>query len=266
MKKIYNTLIVVFLLLLTCSCNFSKAKKSLSNPIEKKLSKSIISKWALENNFTLINKKRTIDILSDKGIFLGSIIEHKTKRVINTFPLLAKGKVNPLLDKRLFSNTKYKIEQSTFVTDINARVIKAEIKSIPKQVFNRKSIKGANENAKAMLKDGIKGVDHGGHIIAHSLGGNSGAINIVAQYGKLNQGNYSRVERFVNKNRKLIKNYEINLTYKKNSLRPLNFVQTFDYKGSLRKLKKMARKNPNFKYIKENSSTYKCVIFHSNKV
>lgn len=269
MKRILSLLAFITIIITISSCNFSKIKKlkqKLIPSIEKKLSKQYISTWALENNFTLVYKKRVTEILSKEGELLGTILESKNKRIINSFPLLGKKIVNPLLDKKLFPNTSYKIGQSIYITDSQSRVITAEIKSIPRSIVKRNNIRGARENHKAMLKDGIKGKDHGGHIIAHSLGGNSGAINIVAQYGKLNQGNYSKIERFISKNKRYIKDYKIKLTYKKNSQRPLNFVQTFNFRGSKRKLDKITKKNLNFKYVKENSSTYKCIVFHSNKL
>ncbi|MTI30101.1 DNA/RNA non-specific endonuclease [Xanthovirga aplysinae] len=288
MKKI---LFIFFISSILLSCNSrslkdigelsSYVKKSIGSksingslPSTKVASRLLISKqldsWAKNNGFKLISNKKSISILNLQGEKLGKIVEAGRYKVVSTFPLMAKKVINPLLDSNLLSRTTYKLGQSVFKTDKFARVYQAEIKSLPKSFINRNQIIGANENAKAMAKDGIKELDHGGHIIAHMLGGNSGAINIVAQYGKLNKGKYHAIERFLGKNRANIKNYSINLTYKGKSQRPATFKQVFEFRGPLDKLKKLSKRHPNFKYHRKVDANgnrfFKCVIFHSNKI
>lgn len=232
-------------------------------PIDTKL-----EKWAAQNGFQFISGRRSVEILGKNGVCLGKMTQVGNQKMITSFALLKRKTINPLLEKKLFANTTYKIESSIFKTDKLGRVTSAEISSISKSVVNRNTIKGTNEQAKAMAKEGIKGLDHGGHLIAHSLGGNSGAINIVAQLGTLNKGAFRSVEVLVSKNKSHVKNYKVNVIYKGKSKRPKTFVQAFEFRGNLKELRRMKRRNPNFNYIKKKVSSgrsyYECNIYHSN--
>jgi len=232
-------------------------------PIDTKL-----KKWASQSGFQLVSGRRSVEILGKDGVHLGKLSKVGNKQTITSFALLERKTINPLLEKELFANTTYKIESSIFKTDKLGRVTSAEISSISKSVVNRNTIKGANEQAKAMAKDGIKGLDHGGHLIAHSLGGNSGAINIVAQLGTLNKGAFRSIEVLVSKSKSHVKNYRVNAIYKGKSKRPKTFIQAFEFSGNLKELKRMKQRNPNFNYIKKKASDgrsyYECNIYHSN--
>lgn len=227
-----------------------------------------LKKWSTASGFILKPNKQSISIYSKDNELLGKIVKNGRHQVVTTFPLIGKKAVNPLLDAKLFPNTTYKIENSIFKTDKLARVVSAEISTIPKNIIKRHRIKGARENAKAMAKDGIKGVDHGGHLIAHTLGGNSGAINIVAQSGRLNIGKFASVEDLIRKNRTHIKNYKVDVIYKGNSKRPVAFRQKFEFRGIEKKLEKLRKKNPDFRYLKKKDLNghpyFNCIIFHKN--
>lgn len=232
-------------------------------PIDTKL-----ENWAVQNGFQFVSGRRSVEILGKDGACLGKMTQVGNQKVITSFALLERKTINPLLEKELFANATYKIESSIFKTDKLGRVTSAEISSISNSVVTRNAIQGTNEQAKAMAKDGIKGLDHGGHLIAHSLGGNSGAINIVAQLGTLNKGAFRSVEVLVSKSKSLVKNYKVNVIYKGESMRPQTFMQAFEYRGNLKELQRMKQRNPNFNYIKKNASGgrsyYECNIFHSN--
>lgn len=247
-------------------CN--KTDLSESRILSKLSSASKLEKWATKNGFQLVSGRRSVEILGKDGVHLGKMSKVGNKQTITSFALLERKTVNPLLEKELFANTTYKIENSIFKTDKLGRVTSAEISSIPNGVVNRNSIKGANEQAKAMAKDGIKGLDHGGHLIAHSLGGNSGAINIVAQLGTLNKGAYRAVEVLVSKNKSRVKNYRVHAIYKGESKRPQSFIQTFEFRGKPRDLQRLKQRNQNFNYIKKKGSgggsRYECTMYHSN--
>lgn len=250
-----------------------------------------LDRWAKQFKGKVIKKGRSYHIKSADDIFLGKVYKSKNRTVITTFPLIEKKVVNPLLNGKLLPNAMYKVEHNVFVTDKYRRVLKAYTDVIPKNKIQRESlrnisdkslsktqgrIKGSIKNNKATPinlqkyvaeKQGRKGVDHGGHLIAHSLGGNSGAINIVPQLGKLNQGAYASIERFVRTQRKHIKHYEVDLVYKGRKKRPSSFVQSFDFYGSQKEMEKLAKRNPALKFKKVRSgvrSCYRAIIFHSN--
>ncbi|MBT32270.1 MAG: hypothetical protein CMO01_21620 [Thalassobius sp.] len=281
-------IIIISLLCLLASCSSLQERKFLDgiveyiesffrkSDLEDKTSKVVrklpisatLKKWSTENGFVLKQNKLSISIYDRENQYLGKIVKNGKHQVITSFPLMGKKLVNPLLDARLFPNTTYKIENSIFKTDKLARVVSAEISSIPKSIVERHQLRGTRENAKAMAKDGIKGVDHGGHLIAHSLGGNSGALNIVAQSGKLNTGRFASVENLIRKNRKQVKNYKVDVIYKGSSKRPVAFRQQLEFWGSEKQLQRMQKRSKDFKYIMKKDGSgktfYSCVIYHKN--
>jgi len=286
MKKIFSILSLLFFINTVNSQTLKKSikkgvddileivyKKSDINKNAPKVIKfipisSVLKKWSKSNNFILKPNKYSIEIFNKSNEYLGKITTKGKHKVVTAHPLIGRKTVNPLLDANLFPNTTYKVENCIFKTDKMMRVTSAEISSIPKSVIQRNSIKGAKENSKAMAKDGIKGVDHGGHLIAHSLGGNSGSINILAQLGKLNTGKFASIEKLIRMNKSQIKKYNVTAIYKGISKRPISFIQKFEYRGNVKELIEMQKRNPNFKYLKKKDVNgnvyYKCLIFHKN--
>ncbi|WP_397447765.1 DNA/RNA non-specific endonuclease [Polaribacter sp. R77954] len=231
---------------------------------------SELKKWGLDNGFDLVAGKYSTKIYSKSGEMLGTITSKGTKKTISTYSLIGRKSVNPLLNAKVFPSATYKVDNTIFKTDRHSRVLKARSPSITNNNPNRKSLTNTyRKHLKEIEKiGGIKNKDQRGHLIAHFLGGNSGAINIVAQLGTLNQKKFKWIEELVGKNRKFIKNYEVDVIYKGQSKRPYAFKQKFEFRGDLRELKKEQIKNPTLKYIKkidENGNTfYKCITYHKN--
>lgn len=248
------------------SRTFKKGKSSKSSLIA--AIPSDVINWADANSLSIEKKKFSYNIINSNGDFLGKIQIVGKQRMVISFPLMGKKRVNPLLDYNLLPITTYKIETNMFKTDHLSRVIRAQIDNVPKSVINRNEIKNSSEQGIAMLKDGIKGKDHGGHLIAHSLGGNSGAINIVAQYGRLNQGKFGAIEKFISKNKSFVKLYTIDVSYTKLSKRPDYFVQQFQFWGKMNELDNLKIRHPELNFVKKtdelNREYFQCVIYHSN--
>lgn len=245
-------------------------KFGTKKPITKSLLKTTHNKWADLNDFKFINNKRGFDIISKDGQNLGHIFTNGETTVVNTYSLTARKVVNPLLDVKPIPNSIYKVENNIFKVDKYGRTVEANASSFSKNIIDRKDIIGSRENAKAMRKQGIKGVDDGGHLIAHSLGGNTGALNIVPMESSLNRIRYYSIERFLKNNSKTSKNYKVQVFYgNKNSLRPKKFIQSFEYRGSVENLDKLSKINKRFKYKRRNDALgqeyFECTVKHKNK-
>lgn len=231
--------------------------------------KSSHTKWADLNGFKLINSKRGFDIISKEGNNIGHVLTNGKITVVNTYSLTARKVVNPLLDVKPIPNSIYKVENSIFKVDKYGRTVEASASSFPRNIIDRNTIIGSRENAKAMAKQGIKGVDDGGHLIAHSLGGNTGALNIVPMESSLNRIRYYSIERFLKNNSKTSKNYKVQVIYRnKHKLRPQKFIQSFEYRGPLENLDKLSKINKRFKYKKRTDNLgqeyFECTVKHKN--
>lgn len=234
-----------------------------------KNNKTLIS-WTVKNNLILKAHKNPgiSDILNKKGNVLGTVSTVGSKSVITTFSLSARKTVNELLDKNALPNAIYKVDNQIFTTDHRSRTVNAYISSIPSNVVNRNEISNSYEQLKSVRKGGLKGVHHGGHLIGHSLGGNSGLINIAPQLVKLNIGAYGKIEKFVRINKKGIKNYNIKVFYKGESQIPTRFVQSFEFRGEQNLLVQLKNNNKSFYFLKKSDVNdrpyFSCIIFHSN--
>lgn len=237
--------------------------------ITKNLIKKSYLQWAEVNGFKLKPNKRGFSILGKGGENLGYVISKGDNTIVQTYSLSARKVVNPLLDAKCISNATYKIDNTIFKIDKYGRTVEAKASSFSKQVVNRNEIKGAKENLKAMSKDGIKEIDHGGHLIAHSLGGNSGSLNIVAMKGSLNKGRFFSIELFINKNSAIVKNYKVKALYANiKTQRPSSFVQSFEYKGTVSNIQRLAKRHESFKYITKidqvGKEYFECTVKHLN--
>ena len=271
---------IISLVLIFVSCKkdnvkstlrLSKSLVKISKQTTKLLVKNKeIKSWSIKDNFKLLphKNKDIVSILGNNDEVLGKIIKVEGKTVVTTFSLTAKKAVNPLLDKAALPNTIYKVDSQIFKTDYLGRTISANMPSIPSSFVNRYDVSKRYEQLKALNKGGLKVVDHGGHLIGHSLGGNSGSINIVPQFGKLNKGSYSSIEKFVGINKKFTKNYNIKVYYKGKSHRPDRFMQSFDFYGEEKLLRQLSLKHENFKFVKLTDAVGKnynrVVILNSN--
>jgi len=249
----------------------SKLLRQSTKEIEKAVIRTDINEYGAKQGYNIVANKKSISFFNKEGVELGRIYQSGGKRVIvapNVIPNNSsklKYLVNPILDNPL-PNSIYKIGNGTYFTDKYSRTILAKISSFPKTVVNRNGIKKGG--FKRSLNGGKIG-DHDGHLIGHSLGGNYGSVNLVAQHGNLNTSKYAAVENFLRNNRGLIKNYQVKPTYLGQAKRPDKIGQLFEFRGDLDKLKAFKKSNPSLKYAKKvdvnGQEVYDCIITHSNQ-
>jgi hypothetical protein len=233
-----------------------------------------INSWASKANYTLKKNKRSISVFNADGVKLGTIVKNGEHQVVTSFPLLGKKLPNPILDRPLLPNTTYKVKNVIYKTDKLGRPIKSSVGRITKNDINRTSVRGKTEQQIALENGGLGGnIDHGGHLMAHKFGGAKGALNIVAQLGELNLGDFKRIEDYVFRNGSKIKNYEVEAYYKGSSFRPEKFKQSFEFLGAsselqglseqlLKKGKKLSQLRKEFPNGKE---YFECLAEHINK-
>lgn len=248
----------------------SDLDKNASKFAKKVFISSELKKWGLDNGFDLIAGKYSTKIYNKSGELLGTIITKGQKKTITTYSLIGRKTVNPLLNAELFPSSFYKVDNIIFKTDRLKRVLTAKSPTVQSNNIKRNSLKGSYKEKIRNIENigGKKNIDQRGHLIAHFLGGNSGAINIVAQLGTLNQKKFKWIEELVGKNKKFIKNYEVDVIYKGQNNRPFAFKQKFEFRGNLKELRQAKINNPTLKYIEKidsNGNTfYKCIVYHKN--
>lgn len=214
-----------------------------------------LSTWATEASKTQhkkfkISRNKYSYSVSVNNRSVGKIYYAKGtgKCIVSTYHYNSSMNVSPLVKKPLLSNTTYKIGASIYTTDRLSRPKKATLAVISKGINNafsdRNAIKGVKESSIAqdhgridlqtIVYGNSKSPDQGGHLIAHSLGGVKGHINIVPQYYKMNNGAYKDVETFVKKHRRHIKAYTVKVNYLPGTIkaRPESFYQNFIYYGN----------------------------------
>ncbi|WP_233897139.1 DNA/RNA non-specific endonuclease [Tenacibaculum piscium] len=261
------------------SVNILTKKITRKSLVQKKVVKIIaqpfftttyLNKWVKANPEFIFKKHgKSIRVLDkETGEFLGSVFNKGSKSSIIVHSNVIKKNginyVNPLLN-RIPKNSIVKNGNVIYTVDHLGRTIKVIIGRVnPKNIINRKTINNTNEQAKSLIKNGIKGQDHGGHLIAHSLGGNSGSLNIVPQLGKLNLGSFKKTENFIKNNSKFIKDYTVTPKYYGTNLRPSSFIQKFEYRGDVSHLikRKNTLKGFNYKEVKDMNgrNVYECTV------
>ena len=101
-----------------------------------------------------------------------------------------KGNWNTKLNKKLEPNKLYKVDDYSYLTDKSGRVSKVsgELKLETKD-------RNMYQQRKAVeIKDGVKGEDQGGHLIARIFNGPGEQINYIPQNAKLNNGKWRAME------------------------------------------------------------------------
>ncbi len=116
--------------------------------------------------------------------------EVKTKDDIIDLTPGSKGGWNKKLNGKLEPNTKYKVGNHVYETDDLGRVCRVSGK-LNKGKLGRNNYQ---QGKSVSLKGGVKGVDEGGHLIAHQFFGAGEQINYVPMKGSLNQGKWKKME------------------------------------------------------------------------
>lgn len=145
----------------------------------------------------------------------------------------SKGSWNKKLNESPQPNTDYKVGDKLYRTDETGKVRNVS-GSLSLGKYGRNEYQ---QRRSIEIKDGRKGTDDGGHIIAHQFKGAGEQINYVPMLGgELNRGQWKRME---GEWQKALKrkppgevNVDINILYKVASKRPLGFVVNYTIDGT----------------------------------
>ena len=129
----------------------------------------------------------------------------------------------------LIPNNEYEINGYRYKTDADGRIISAEGKLQVKDHQGRNDM----DSRSTVDKGDMKETDQRGHLIADQFNGSGGLENVVAMDGKLNQGDYAKLE---NKLADAVKagadvKYKVEPVYKDASTRPSEFKVSYSING-----------------------------------
>ena len=184
-------------------------------------------------NETLIKNGKWDEILesmkNDKSI--GEIIDINSNKQIIIETSGIKGNWNKVLNNELEPNKIYKVDDYSYFTDEAGRVnkVSGELKLETKD-------RNVYQQGKSVdIKDGIKGDDQGGHIIARVFNGPGEQINYVPQTAKLNNGEWKSMEKkwkdALSEGKKVEVDIQIIYNSDKSTKRPLGFFVEYKIDG-----------------------------------
>ena len=118
-----------------------------------------------------------------------------------------KGNWNTKLNQKLEPNKLYKVDDYSYLTDKSSRVSKVsgelKLETKDRNIYQQgKSVE---------IKDGVKGEDQGGHLIARIFNGPGEQINYIPQNAKLNNGKWRAMENEWKKELKAGKKVEVEI-------------------------------------------------------
>jgi hypothetical protein len=160
------------------------------------------------------------EIEKQTGVDVSKMSEKEIDNVVEEIKLKAgkKGKWNNKLNRELKPNVVYDVDGYLYKTDDLGRVKSVEAK------LSLKS-KGRNtyqQGKSVSIKDGVKGQDDGGHLIAQIFNGPGEQINYLPQKLTLNRGDWKAMEKqwakALEENKEV--HIEINNIFEGNSKRP----------------------------------------------
>lgn len=125
----------------------------------------------------------------------------------------------------LVPNNEYRLNGYTYRTDEVGRITQVEGKiQLPQEKVDRDNL--------PEIKD-RRETDHKGHLIAHELGGADTEGNLVSMDGKLNQGDYRKMENEIKRSVEEGKDVRVNIEaeYRDDSHRPSSFNMSIDIDG-----------------------------------
>lgn len=128
----------------------------------------------------------------------------------------------------LLPNTEYTVNSSTYQTDENGNKVSCDANPQISEEGKR-NITEQRESGGEDRKEG----DQGGHIIARILGGAEGEENLVPMRGTINQGDYKKMEREIQRALEEGKQVRIHidLEYNGTSSRPTKIMATYIIDG-----------------------------------
>ncbi len=184
-------------------------------------------------NETLIKSGKWDEILenlkNDKSV--GEIIDINSNKQLIIENSGIKGNWNKALNSELEPSKIYKVNDYSYFTDETGRVNKVsgelKLEAKDRNIYQqRKSVE---------IKDGIKGEDQGGHIIARIFNGPGEQINYVPQTAKLNNGEWKSMEnswkKSLSEGKKIEVDIQIIYDSDKSTKRPLGFFVEYKIDG-----------------------------------
>ena len=188
-------------------------------------------------NETLIKNGKWDEILesmkNDKSI--GEIIDINSNKQIIIETSGIKGNWNKALNSELKPNKIYKVDDYSYFTDEAGRVnkVSGELK------LETKDRNVYQQGKSVEIKDGVRGKDQGGHIIARIFNGPGEQINYVPQTATLNNGEWKTMEKKWNDALSEGKKVEVDIKINyADNLRPTDFDVTYIIKTSDGKIEK----------------------------
>ena len=188
-------------------------------------------------NETLIKNGKWDEILesmkNDKSI--GEIIDINSNKQIIIETSGIKGNWNKVLNNELEPNKIYKVGDYSYFTDEAGRVnkVSGELK------LETKDRNIYQQGKSVEIKDGVRGKDQGGHIIARIFNGPGEQINYVPQTATLNNGEWKTMEKKWNDALSEGKKVEVDIKINyADNLRPTDFDVTYIIKTSDGKIEK----------------------------
>ena len=188
-------------------------------------------------NETLIKNGKWDEILesmkNDKSI--GEIIDINSNKQIIIETSGIKGNWNKALNSELEPNKIYKVDDYSYFTDEAGRVnkVSGELK------LETKDRNVYQQGKSVEIKDGVRGKDQGGHIIARVFNGPGEQINYVPQTATLNNGEWKTMEKKWNDALSEGKKVEVDIKINyADNLRPTDFDVTYIIKTSDGKIEK----------------------------
>ena len=205
--------------------------------VNKWIEKAENSKYGSKVNEVLAgaNEKLRIaaDFVNNKIDEFGDKVFGKEKKNTIVETSGKKGNWNKTLNNELEPNKIYKVDSYNYHTDELGRVNNVN----GKLDFKTKGRNTYQQGKSVDLKDGIKGEDDGGHIIAQIFNGPGEQINYVPQTQTLNRGDWKAMENewkeFFNNNPKGEIKIDIQIIYDGTSKRPEGFNVVYYLDGKI---------------------------------
>ena len=205
--------------------------------VNKWIEKAENSKYGSKVNEVLAgaNEKLRIaaDFVNNKIDEFGDKVFGKEKKNTIVETSGKKGNWNKTLNNELEPNKIYKVDSYNYHTDELGRVNNVN----GKLNFKTKGRNTYQQGKSVDLKDGIKGEDDGGHIIAQIFNGPGEQINYVPQTQTLNRGDWKAMENewkeFFNNNPKGEIKIDIQIIYDGTSKRPEGFNVVYYLDGKI---------------------------------
>ncbi len=170
---------------------------------------------------------------SEKVSSKASKLAPQTERKVIEMKPGTKGNWNRDLNKPLAPDTDYKVGNIVYKTDESGRVrnVRGKLSLGNKGRHQYQQTKSVN------IKDGIKGVDDGGHLIANIFEGAGEQINYLPMTRNLNRSQWKKMENVWREalEKKPPKEVVVNINalYKPSSKRPLGFAVEYTIDGKM---------------------------------